>query len=249
MAKPLSILIALALPVALVACSGADERGKSLDTLDGELVEGNGADPALAAALQDQIMVDPNLGQQANGDAVRPPNQPYGAPIPNPMVAANTDPLPGGGELMRAPDPLPNEKCTQCEARSQSLTLGALAARQSGAGAGCAADLDYSARWAARLPADIPLYPQARVTEAAGTDSGRCALRVVSFSSPAPLQSMLDWYYTVVTRAGFSSEHRSDGTEHVLGGTRDRDDSAYVLFMTARSDGGTDVDLVANRGS
>ncbi len=245
-----SILMAFALPLALIACSDASERGKSLDTLDGELVEGNGADPALTAALQDQIMVDPNLGQQANGDAIRPPGQPYAAPIPNEMVAANGNAVPGGGELMRAPDPVAAAKCTQCEARRDSITLGALAARQSSPGVGrCAASLEYSARWANRLPPDLPLYPQARVTEAAGAEGGQCALRAVSFSSPAPMQTMLDWYYTVVTRAGYSSEHTSDGTEHVLGGTRDRDDSAYVLFMTARADGGTDIDLVANRGS
>jgi hypothetical protein len=63
------------------------------------------------------------------------------------------------------------------------------------------------------------------------------------------MQTMLDWYYTKAVRAGYTSEHQVEGQEHILGGTRDRDDGAYVLFMTARSDGGTDVDLVANNGS
>jgi hypothetical protein len=49
-------------------------------------------------------------------------------------------------------------------------------------------------------------------------------------------------------RAGYSAEHQLDGAQHILGGTRGRDDGAYVLFLTPRKDGGTDVDLVANNG-
>ena len=100
-----------------------------------------------------------------------------------------------------------------------------------------------------RLPADLPLYPDARVTEAAGTQASGCALRAVSFASSASLQTVLDWYYTRVTSAGYSAEHQADGGEHVLGGTRDRDNGAFALFLTSRKDGGTDVDLVANNGS
>ena len=106
----------------------------------------------------------------------------------------------------------------------------------------------YSARWAERLPADLPLYPDARVSEAAGSQGGNCAMRAVSFASSAPLQKVLDWYYTRATNAGYSAEHQADGNEHVLGGTRGRDDGAFALFLTSRADGGTDVDLVANNG-
>ena len=94
----------------------------------------------------------------------------------------------------------------------------------------------------------MPLYPHARVSEAAGTDGGKCALRVVSFSAPVAMQGMLDWYYTKAVKGGYSAEHQLDGEMHILGGTRDRDQSAYVLFMTPREDGGTDIDLVANKG-
>jgi hypothetical protein len=62
------------------------------------------------------------------------------------------------------------------------------------------------------------------------------------------MQTMIDWYYTKAVRGGYTAEHQVDGDEHILGGTRDRDGGAYVLFMTARSDGGTDIDLVANNG-
>jgi hypothetical protein len=110
-------------------------------------------------------------------------------------------------------------------------------------------NMRYSTRWSQRLPGDLPLYPDARVAEAAGNDANGCSIRAVSFSSSAPLQKVLDWYYTRATNAGFSAEHQANGAEHVLGGTRGRDDGAFALFLTSRSDGGTDVDMVANNGS
>ncbi|UZK67623.1 hypothetical protein [Sphingomonas sp. M1-B02] len=243
MARSLGFFLFAFLPLALAACSGA---GDNLG--DNEIV--NAADPALASALQEQIMVDPQLGRQANGDAVRPPSQPYSGGLPSDAVAANGS-NPDTAGLMKTPPPIESGKqCTQCAAAREAVTLGGLAARQKNPrSAGCAGALKYSAAWAQRLPADLPLFPQARVTEAAGAEGGKCALRVVSFSASQPMQLMLDWYYTKAIRGGYTSEHQVEGKQHILGGTRERDDGAYVLFMTTRKDGGTDVDFVANNGS
>ena len=232
-------LMSVFLPLALAAC------GSSSDNAD-DMADANGVDPALASALHDQIMVDPQLGQQANGDSVRPPGQPNSGGVPADGVAA----APGLNEqLLKAPAPVAAEKgCAQCEAARESVTLGGLAERQQFARKGQCGNVQYSASWAQRLPADIPLYPQARVTEAAGTEGGQCALRVVSFSAPVTVQGMLDWYYTRATRAGYTSEHQVDGDQHILGGTRDRDGGAYVVYISPRSDGGSDIDLVANNG-
>ncbi|MCW3845920.1 hypothetical protein OF829_01610 [Sphingomonas sp. LB-2] len=242
MIRRLGFYLLVFAPLALAACSSA---GNDEDASNGA----NGVDPALASALQDQIMVDPALSQQANGDSVRPPGQPYSGGVPTDGVAANTDAV-NNGDLMHAPAPTTADKnCTQCEAGRESNTLGGLAARQKdGRTSGCAANVQYGAGWAQRLPADLPLYPQARVTEAAGTDGGKCQLRVVSFSAAQPLNVMVDWYYTKAVRAGYTAEHQIDGEQHILGGTRDRDGGAYVIYLTSRPDGGTDIDLVANNG-
>ncbi|MBX3563762.1 MAG: hypothetical protein KF730_04205 [Sphingomonas sp.] len=236
--------LSILLPLALTGCGGSN----GLNGL--EEVSGNAADPALASALQDQIMVDPQLGRQANGDAIRPPGQPYSGGVPDEGVATNTD-QPDMSGLMKAPAPTPADKnCTQCAAGRESVTLGGIAARQRDARTSqCASSMTYSAGWANRLPRDLPLFPQARVTEAAGSEAGTCQLRAVSFSSAQPMQAMLDWYYTRAIKSGYTSEHQVDGEQHILGGTRERDGGAYVLFMTARSDGGTDIDMVANNGS
>ncbi|MEI9928377.1 MAG: hypothetical protein WDN44_12645 [Sphingomonas sp.] len=242
MVRRLGFILFVILPLALAACSGSDDANNSD-------AAANGVDPALASALHDQIMVDPALGQQANGDSIRPPGQPYSAGVPADGVAANGDTV-NDGPLMHVPAATTaDNSCAACAAARESSTLGGLAARQGGVTGSCAANIQYGAGWAQRLPADLPLYPQARVTEAAGTDGGACQLRVVSFSSPQPIAAMLDWYYTKAVRAGYTAEHQVDGDEHILGGTRDRDAGAYVLYMSARPDGGTDVDLVANHGA
>ncbi len=247
--------MALILPLALAAC-GQKPAQSNLDSLDAALVgnTANGQDPALKGALQDQIMVDPALAQQSNADAIRPPAQPYSGAVPPenvavPSPAAVASAGAATSEALKT-TPAASGSCPQCAAARQSLTLGALAARQRDKRtSGCAGSLHYSARRAERLPADIPLYPDARVSEAAGADSGGCAMRAVSFASAAPLQTVLDWYYTRTTKAGYSAEHKADGAEHVLGGTRDSDNGAFALFLTSRSDGGTDVDLLANNGT
>jgi hypothetical protein len=64
--------------LALAACSTQDAN---VSALDNELMA-NGADPALTSALEDQIMVDPNLVQQANPNSVRPPETPAQAQYP-----------------------------------------------------------------------------------------------------------------------------------------------------------------------
>lgn len=252
-----SALAGLALPLALAACGQGAKDDRNLDSLDNELIEAGNAnthDPAMMSALQDQIMVDPSLAHKANHDAVRPPAQPLSGAVPPDGIAA----APGGTAATTGqassqavkPTPAPRSaSCPQCSAAKASLTLGALAARQPDRRtAACAGALRYSAGWADRLPADLPLYPDARVSEAAGSQGNNCALRAVSFSTSASLQQVMDWYYTRASNAGYSADQQADGGQHVLGGTRDRDGGAFALFLTSRRDGGTDVDLIANNG-
>lgn len=256
------ILCAVALPLALLACGKRDDD-RNLDTLDNELVDAgaggaNAGDPAMTAALHDQIMVDPTLAQQANADTLRPPAQPYSGGVPPVQIAQTPGAAPAANgtegaatsqTIKSAPTPQ-GKDCPDCRTKAESLTLGALVARQRDTRtSACGGAMRYSADWADKLPVDVPLYPGARVVEAAGANTQACAMRAVSFATNATLQSVVDWYYTRETNAGFSAEHQSDGATHTLGGTRERDGGAYVLFFTARRDGGTDVDLVANNGS
>nr|WP_277998577.1 hypothetical protein [Sphingomonas liriopis] len=225
----------------LAACSKQPAAQQDLDGLDKELtagIAGNQRDPALTAALHDQIMVDPALTQSANANVVRPPSRPDPLSIPPDVSAGRPD---GVTAADLKPTPAARGDCPACRKAQGALTLGELAARQAPAtAAACAQAVSYSAGWATRLPADVPLYPDARVREAAGNDA--CGLRVVSFASGAPVGRILDWYNARVTRAGYSAEHQASGAEHMLGGTRG--DAAYLVHVTPDLAGGSAVDLL-----
>jgi hypothetical protein len=244
--------LGLATLLALAACGGAKKDDQAnLDSLDNELTADNTTDPALTASLHDQIMVDPTLTQQANNDAIRPPVKPVSAGVPPEDVAAAdagqsaTTGASTSEKLKSAP--AATSDCPQCKAARTSLTLGALAQNGARVGGQCVGGLQYSAQWASRLPAALPLYPDARLSEAAGADGNGCSLRAVSFSTAAGFQDVLDYYYTHASNAGYDAQHETDGGQHVLGGTS-RNGGAFTLFVTPRRDGGSDVDLVANQG-
>ena len=235
------LLLSTALLLLLAACGKAADQPTDLDALDRELTAANGpatADPAVRQALRDPIMTDPGLQQQSNANAVRPPARPDSGAVPPDIVRADpVDPA----SLRHAPPPA--DGCPQCRAKAGAYTLGALAAAQPVTRA--CATVSYSAGWANRLPADLPLYPDARVTEAAGS-GGACALRAVSFASGAKAAKLIDWYFTRTSAAGYRPEHRAENGVEVLGGTRGA--AAFVVYVTPRPGGGADVDLVTNAG-
>lgn len=233
----------LALPLTLAACGKPPAAKQSLDGLDRQLTDNR--DPALTATLHDQIMVDPQLVQSANTDAVRPPPQPDSGAMPPDDLGAPRD-------TSRASDltspPPPTAGCPECAAARGALTLGALAERQSQRSvAACAGGLRYATAWADKLPAALPLYPDARIAEAAGNDGNGCSLRVVSFASNAPVARVASWYYAHATRAGFAADHRADGAERVLRGAQGA--ASFMLYLRPHAGGtGTDADLVSAGG-
>ena len=229
----------------LAGCRDNPNAKAELKPLDDGLTS---ADPAIKGSLEDKIMVDPKLTGQANRNAVGPGNRPVDGGVPGvaggkAASAAEAAAALKAGKLLAAPKAQPFEEgCDNCEAK-RPVTLGALAREQSKGS--CDAKLTYGNGWADRLPAAFQVYPRATLREAAGIDGGKCNLRVVNFQTAASMQGVLDYYHTMAVRAGYTSDHRVRGNEHVLGGTKG--DLAYVLFV--RRDGGvTDVDLVASGG-
>jgi hypothetical protein len=199
--------------IALAACNGAG--GNNLAEIDNSLI-GNGADPALTSALEDQILVDPNLTQQANPNTARPPETPAQAQYP----------AEGGGA-----------------AGARQAAAGGGAADGQGRSA-CGVPFNYGNGWANRLPADFPAYPGWRVAEAAGSDRGDCHVRVVTFATADPYNRVLEHYRSLASRAGFSAEQQARGDDQVLGGTKG--DWAYYLIVTPTRTGSDVALIVNN---
>ena len=97
-----------------------------------------------------------------------------------------------------------------------------------------------------KLPAAFPVYPKGAVQEAAGTDDGACALRVVNFLTPVPVNEVIDFYFTRASAAGYSVQHVRQSGEDQLGGTKGG--ASYVVYARELPNGGSSVDLVTNGG-
>jgi hypothetical protein len=225
--------------LALAACSDAPTK-KDIDKLDAELSgKASEADPALTAALEDQIMVDPSLSNQSNADSIRPADEPLQAPIP---------PEPKGDNLGGS---ISGSGTATASASKGTVTLGQLAQQQASVDKanfnGCGLDVDYSMGWSTRLPGDLPLYPRARVAEAAGSNKGNCNLRAVTYTANAAPRALVDYYVATARKAGYSAQHKLDGGAHIVAGTRGNE--AYYVILSEARGGGTSADFVANNGS
>jgi hypothetical protein len=249
----LAVLSVSMLALGVTACGKAKDDGKNVIALD-EKLAGKNADPAMNAALDDRILVDPAMADSSNTNMVKAPDQPLDGSVPPDLgyegSTASAEEL-NSGKLMRAPAPkvVAAEDCKSC-GTNNGQTLESLAVEQGvkrGKGT-CEAKLQYGASWAARMPTEFPVYPKGRVKEAGGVEGGICDIRVVSFSTSASMQSVADYYYTRAKRSGFSADYESRGGENVMGGTRDNDGGAYVVTMNPLPGGGTSVDIVANNG-
>lgn len=230
----------------LAGCRDNPSAKSDLAPLDDGLTSD---DPAVKGALEDKIMVDPKLTDRANRNAAGPGNRPVDGGVPGmaggkAATAAEAAAAQAAGKLLAAPKALPfEENCGGDCAAARPVTLGALAREQRKGS--CDAKLTYGNQWADRLPTAFKLYPRATLREAAGVDGGKCNIRVVNFQTAASMQAVLDYYHTMAVRAGYTSDHRVRGDEHMLGGTKGG--LAYVVML--RRDGGmTDVDLVASGG-
>lgn len=203
----------------LAACGGAAEN--NLSDLDNELMA-NGADPALTSALEDQILVDPDLVQQSQPHSARPAEAPVQAQYP------------GGPDA--------EQVIRDARAGGRSGAGGG----QSGSVSRCGGEFAYGPEWARRLPTEFPLYPGATLMEAAGQDRGQCRMRVVTFTTDDPHSRVLEYYRSHAARAGFSAEQQRRGDAHVLGGVREN--AAYYLIVTP-AERGASVALIVNRGA
>ncbi|BBC72293.1 conserved hypothetical protein [Altererythrobacter sp. B11] len=234
-----AIFLPLAAALALAACN--DKKEEAQESAQG--------DPALDGALGDQIMVDPDLvGQNRANQAAGVPNGDGSVPqidlgpdaVAQARAAALTD-VGGPGKMRKAPEA---KQVAGALPPDATLSAAARAAAAPGGNGDCAAKAEYTTAWAAKLPAAFPVYPKGAVQEAAGTDTGTCALRVVNFVTPVPVGEVMDYYYTRASAAGFSAQRVLQDGDNVIGGIKGK--ASYVVYARSLPSGATEVDLITS---
>lgn len=226
---------ALLLALPLAGC-GKGDKDSDLNALDAQLTN-DMVDPALKDRLAGQIVVDPKRGQSGRDAALPVLKGDAGKALAESVKLA-------GGKLLATPE------ASDGEATESPAELAAAAREQSqpGGNVECRKQLVNGMQWASRLPEPFTVYPGAKLKEAAGADKDGCTLRAATFVTPVPRQSVMDFYYTQARRSGFDAEHKILDGDHVLGGTRKDDGSAYLLMFTDAPGGGTNVDIIADKG-
>ena len=229
-------LLASVLPFVLIA--GCGEKGN-------DKAEADAMDPASEQALNDEMMTDPDMAGRNEANAAL--SGTGNAAIPNidksaSAVEAARDragELVGGRSELVSP---PTAKTLGDDNAPSAAMVAAARAAVSPGGENCGEKVDYTSAWAAKLPAAFPVYPRGNTQEAAGTDEGQCALRVVSFLTPVALEEVLAFYYTRARAAGYNAEHTKSAGDNILSGTKGR--SAYVVYARRLPQGVTEIDLV-----
>lgn len=201
-------------------------------------------DPAMTGALEDQIMVDPDLAGQEGGAAAAggtsaslPPEQRSAEAV---KAAKEEAARISGGSIQSAPEPASGDIASLT---GRAATAAQVAEATRNDQADCATRVQYSMGWADRLPEALKVYPRGAVQEAAGVDADGCSVKVASFLSAVAPRDIIDFYYTRARSAGYDAQYRLDGGDHVLGGGKDR--QAYMVYARKLDNGLTEVDLVS----
>lgn len=233
---PRPVLPFLAALLALAGCSGADKTADA----------NSERDPAAAAALNDPIMVDPDLAWQNRGNSALSGGGPAQGDLPafthSPEEA---DAARAGAQAMlgRAPPAAPGPVGISPKSRlAGALTMPALAAAAGIASPGCADQLVFTMAWAARLPLSVPIYPRGHAIMAAGSDTAGCNVRAIRFVTLVTISDAVNFYYASARAAKLPAEHRREGSDDVVAGTQGR--AAYAVYVRQRSDGLTEVDIL-----
>lgn len=220
----------------LVAGCNAPDKKPSADQSDSAQT---------GTAPDDAMMVDPEHpgqgGDAASADGTRV-SLPAQARTPQAISAARQQAAQmAGGTLKPVPAPAQGGGAALAQA---AATAAQTATNTKAEKTDCSAKVQYAKTWAAKLPAELPLYPRSAVQEAAGIEGQGCALRVVSFATPVSVDDVIGFYYTKAAAEGYGAEHKIDGGDHVLGGRKGG--KAYVVYARKLKDGVTEVDLVTS---
>ncbi len=205
-------------------------------------------DGAAAAALNDPIMVDPDLASQNRGNSALSGGGPPQGDLPDfnrspeeadAARAASQAQL--GGAIQPAPAAGPAAPKSRL---AEALTMPAIAAASGIMSKACADGMGFTFGWAAQLPPALAIYPRGHAIVASGNDTNGCKVRAVRFVTPVAVSDAVDFYYASTRGAKLSPERRREGDDEVVAGKQGN--GAFAAYIRKRADGLTEVDLITS---
>lgn len=193
--------LALVAPLLLAACSDAP----------GEIGPQEDLDPAVAHALNEPLMTDPDLVSSNEANAALTGSQDHSLPadIATPEAIREAQDravalLGGSGAVPRLPEPGPLSP----EGEVSPLVMLEGVATQVPGLEKCLAGARYGFGWAALLPDSVPVFPRGATIEALGSDRQGCAFRAVRFRSPVPAEDLAAFYFGKASQGGYAVTYR-----------------------------------------
>jgi hypothetical protein len=190
-----------------------------------------GRDPLLARALNDPLMVDPDLSWRNEANAVIAIRD--GHPLPpfdardnarqRARDAARIELL-ENGQIPPLPAPLGDVG----KPALASVTTADEMIRAVGAPADCIDGLTDDLNWSTGLPPTSSIMPHGMVRQAAGVDQGTCVIRVVRYLTPVSPDDALEYHFTKADRARFRIERFAAPEAQLHAERRDQEIAVHV---------------------
>jgi len=176
-------------------------------------------DPAVAQALDDPLMTDPDLSSRNDGAAALTVRTDGALPVvaqsAKAIAAARADAaalIGGADKLIAIPAPS-GQAAPLGDPYGPGDHLAVLRDKTA-----CRAPLTGSTIWAARLPAALPVYPRGATLAATGGDGKGCRIAAVRFETAVPLDEVLAFYWTQAKAARLAPRYLTAGDAAVLQG-------------------------------
>ena len=201
-------------------------------------------DPQLARALNDPLMVDPDLAWRSEANAAVAVRD--GHPLP--LFAAREDAasrareaarleLLEDGQIPSVPLPSGNLGTPSFDSFDTAAEIvEALDARPD-----CVNAMDGRLGWSTQMPETSSIMPHGMVQQAAGVDEGTCVIRVVRYLTAVAPADVLEYHFAKADRARFRIEIFDTPVLQLRGERRDQE---LAVQLREAPGGMTEVDVV-----
>lgn len=210
--RPISLAI---LPALMLAACGDDPVSERAGAA-------TSSDPVLARALNDPLMVDPDLAYRNEANAAIAIRHDHAVPrfVGSDEAAQRAREearlqLLENGSVLDLPDAVTGGAVGSL---ADETTAGAMIKAIGGPRA-CSQNLGEGFEWAARLPDAAKVMPHGMVQQAAGGGANGCSVRVVRYVTPATIEDALEYHFNRAHRAQLRVE-RFGKPEQILRASR-----------------------------